>query len=137
MKHRKLRIAFSATALAVCVLLLIMRSQSFAKPLNLNIPGHHWATLLSGVCYFDTSFKVSLDGLSRPLPNSIFDNTGAPLASDGKAIAIPILATTLFGGNRRRRGAGPWSRSYSLRTLLLAMTFIAVCVDDYRLEARR
>jgi hypothetical protein len=125
MKHRKLRIAWSALAIAVCVLLLLMRWQSFTRPVNLNIPGGHWATMIRGKCYFDTSFDVS-QGLSRPLPNSVVTSTGAPLAPDGKATAIPLLATALLVATVGVVALVPWSRKFSLLTLLIATTLVAV-----------
>jgi hypothetical protein len=126
-KFRKLRIVWSAIAVAVCVVLLLIRSSSFTRPVNLNIPGRHWATIICGASYFDASFRVSR-GLSRPLPNSIVTDTGTPLTPEGKATAIPLLPIILLIGMAGVAGLVPWSQKFSLRAMLIATTLVAIAL---------
>ena len=131
MRFRKLRIAFSATCLIACVLLIVLWVRSFSKCDSLDIAGTHQITSLRGMCFIDGQFRKSesivvkaawgltwFQYLDRFAPHGV-----TPLVK-GIAVPfwIPILLTIAVAATPWKH----WSNQFSLRTLLIATTLVAM-----------
>jgi hypothetical protein len=147
MKYRKLRIAFSVTCGIACVLLVVLwvRSYRFQDRCYGNIPGTTFIAAGSQLGYLYAIFndEPRRDWVSRttPLPNEAWrkvyrenEPTKAPnrfllgiyFSPPYATLCVPywllVLLSTLLAAAPWLR----WSNRFSLRTLLIAMTLVAV-----------
>ena len=108
MRHRKLRMAFSAVCGLACVLLIVLWVRSYRAHFDIRLP---WSDHL--LCSFRGWMQLlgesdPLTGIRRTeFPTPYWLPTGLAVTSS----AVPWL---------------PWSARFSLRTLLIATTLVAV-----------
>lgn len=119
-----LRIGWTVLCGTAFVLSVMMWTPSYKRPVNLT-GFHHWITVLQGVVYIDAQFDVS-PNLARPLPNSIFTNTGAPITPYGQPTAIPMWVCTVIPISLSIIPWLQWPHRFSLRTLLIFTTLVAL-----------
>jgi hypothetical protein len=128
---RLLRIAFSVVCGIVCVLLIVLWVRSYFWTDYINLPhSHHWVLSMHGWLHIDSSL-VDLSGN----PGSEFKYGSFRVSSKrnsesqlmrGPGIAVPIPFGTLPLLISIVTVA-PWIRwRFSLRTLLIAITLLAV-----------
>jgi hypothetical protein len=136
MRFRKLRIAFSATCAIACVLLIVLWVRSFWwVDIALNILGHDLASVHGNAVIDDTICFTTVDkkiiylggdttdrfyAISISLANVAHVRQGKGIAVPYWALVFPLAVIT----------SAPWLRQmhwrFSLRTLLIAMTLVAV-----------
>ncbi len=115
MKYRKLRIAFSATCLIACVLLVVLWVQNYSSASR--IPQR----LGTGPAFELRSFRGSIDILRWPafMPGAWRRTPSIRLQIPNPVVAMTLAAAAMSPWI-------PWSRRFSLRTLLIATTLVAV-----------
>jgi hypothetical protein len=120
MKYRKLRIAWSVAWGVVAVLLCMLWVRSYTVADSLALDGRNRVTVVAGRIYLNEQFQVSENAIMPyPRPNGV----GIPQGVGGGSGIWPILviASTL--------ATFPWIRwRFSLRTLLIATTLVAVAL---------
>ena len=140
---RLLRIAFSVACGIVCLLLVVLwvRSQrgldSVRIPLSpqryfhsTTVPGHIifgvWKS--SGPHHFEVRYVSHEKHFARvqPSPNHRWTSGFAIQRSGGMAIVMPLWCAALLSGVLAALSWFRWSAQYSLRTLLIATTLVAV-----------
>jgi hypothetical protein len=155
MRFRKLRIAFSATCLIACVLLIALwvRSYWYRDARIMYLSGSRWIHVVSMLGQSAWAFADSPWG--KPTANQSGDNVltraafteGEPVEAIPDSIRLPLRDTLLFHWQSYDDGKlltvpywlpvfassafaiAPWirwTRRFSLRTLLLATTLVAV-----------
>ena len=135
MRFRKLRIAWSVGCGIACVLLIVLWVRSYWWVDNaLNFLGHDLASVHGNVVLDDTICFTFVDGkiiylggtigpffaISFPLANVAYVRQGTGIAVPYWALVFPLAATfTIVPWI-------PWSTRFSVRTLLIATTLIAM-----------
>jgi hypothetical protein len=150
MRFRKLRIAWSVFWGVACVLLIVLWTRSYWREdcLYWNIVGHRSIVIASArgqlaACTFLFEMSPGLHPRFRLLDDLSYghtdvyslvhsDKTFAILGPDslgpvGRALLIPHwLAVLIFGGIAILGVRGPFQFRFTLRTLLIATTLVAV-----------
>jgi hypothetical protein len=126
MKYRKLRIAWSVGCGVVCLLLVVLWVRSYWRYDHVFFPGPHRIASMNGRISLDENFIMK-----GPIPTWRLDlgairlvSVSGNLTPSGVGRAIPhyLLATMTA-----LLAIAPWLPSrFSLRALLVAMTFVAV-----------
>ena len=150
---RYLRIAFSAACAIACLLLIALWVQSYSYYTQ-------WAGKLSGTSLFmasSTSGRFSFgyhrdagddrvwlinnfpidnlpSGLNRPRPNG--SRFGVTWQRQHASVHSPYWIVVLVAGMLSIAPAIPWSGRFSLRTLLMGMTLVAVVLGAVIYGAR-
>jgi hypothetical protein len=139
MRFRKLRIAFSATCLIACVLLIALWVRSYwgrtSKQIFANPTDGYYIHSLDGSVAFEKEDRLYLSYALYPLYIGwdnlhIATHTGIKIwrESNGKIHAVSI-SYWLINSAVIVLAAAPWirwSKRFSLRTLLIATTLVAV-----------
>ena len=141
-KYRKLRIAFSGVYGILCLLLIALwvRSYSFndilEKKTRSQLLQIHSGNGRLGFCQINpsrsrripaSSFAVLLEELSqgRALVSRPISNSRLPTGSIVSTVLVPYWLPVLLTATVAAITLIPWSRRFSLRTLLIATTVVS------------
>jgi hypothetical protein len=135
MKFRKLRIAFSVTCLIACALLIALWVRSYSYMDSIQFFGHNF-TSWRGQLFFEEGFLYTTTNFDDADPQlklwrccsiDILTGTSEDWSRNGKGWAAPFW---LMVGVALALSVAPWHRwRFSLRTLLIATTLIAVVLS--------
>jgi hypothetical protein len=133
---RYLRIAFSATCLIACVLLVVLWVRSYwwmdivqvrADRAIVSCPGHIRTLGINLAQRFGARMLISIQqGLTFAPPKYSFLGFGYSPMTTGEWITIPDWFPVLLTATLAATPWIHWSKRFSLRTLLIATTLVAV-----------
>jgi hypothetical protein len=131
MRFRKLRIAWSVVCGIACVVLIVLWVRSYWRCDSLDIAGAHQMTSLRGMCFIDGNIRKSETKVVGAVYGLTWYQHFDRFAPDGivplsKGTAIPIWLLILLVMAISAAGWKSWSNRFSLRTVLNAMTLLAL-----------
>jgi hypothetical protein len=139
MRFRKLRIAWSVAWGLACVLLIVLWVRSYWTLSAINITGLHRFVLLRGYVHLDETIQV-VSVRSEVSTHELFGysvlhiseqlGTAVPQGAGNKFPVWPPIITVAA------IAIGPFVRRFSLRTLLIATTLVAIALAAIMYAAR-
>jgi hypothetical protein len=133
MRFRKLRIAWSVACGIICLLLIVLWVRSYRVLNSLDFSGGHRFTYSRGCLFIDEQFGVQgtrpKGSQHKLLGHSVLHVvvSGGEVMPYGVGTKLPLWPLVVIGAVL---AAAPWIRQlpwrFSLRTLLIAMTLVAV-----------